>query len=567
MASRYGDASGWGDISPVKRAALRVPISPIPSPRQLRALEELADSPSAGSTAYGNANEPAAATGKHAVVITTGSDELDTLLGGGVETGVVTEIRGSSQAMLHLVCALSVTTQLPEAPAEAPHQVPGRLYGMKLFGGANGKVMVIDTQGDYLDGRSCIYAVCQRFSLDPEAVLDNITYTCTADDDRDTTVPGTLTSGSDGKEEEQSAADEKEEDQDQGQGEGQEQEQEDDEEDSVTNEGHPGFSPPGFLIHYPGQQPAWTCPAPEPEPEPVPGSVSPWPYLLSQNQTSQAQGQRQFLDVSDKFEGVETTKTDPAPWPASLGIAAQKRRQMEDDEAAEAASRRGLDRLLSSSDEGTETAHERHQEPQNNGSGLKEQAEDEQNTEKDEEKTEQHQDPDGGTPLDSSTGAWHMELLQEAAELIVSEAGTHPSYRCLIVMQPHSLFDEWTEKSRDEVLDKLSDHVTVRFIHVRTKARQCNDANATYSFASAGQAAGCAVCFVSSTASGEAAAMVDAPDRGCEVAVRVRRKGSESSQCAKERSAVIYGLSVPTLAFGPEQLHAARCAPAGTVNG
>ena len=54
-----------------------------------------------------------------------------------------------------------------------------------------------------------------------------------------------------------------------------------------------------------------------------------------------------------------------------------------------------------------------------------------------------------------------MELLQEAAELIVSEAGIHPSYRCLILMQPENFFEEWTEKSRDEVLDKLSDHVTV----------------------------------------------------------------------------------------------------------
>ena len=55
-----------------------------------------------------------------------------------------------------------------------------------------------------------------------------------------------------------------------------------------------------------------------------------------------------------------------------------------------------------------------------------------------------------------------MELLQEATELIVSEAGTHPSYRCLIFLQKENLFNEWTETSRDEVLDKLSEHVTVR---------------------------------------------------------------------------------------------------------
>lgn len=65
-------------------------------------------------------------------------------------------------------------------------------------------------------------------------------------------------------------------------------------------------------------------------------------------------------------------------------------------------------------------------------------------------------------PLDMSAGAWQTELLQEAAELIVSEAGTHPRYRCLIVMQPQNFFAEWTEKSRDEVLDKMSAHVMVR---------------------------------------------------------------------------------------------------------
>eukprot|EP01043_Picozoa_sp_COSAG02_P009419 COSAG02_NODE_319_length_24795_cov_20.998502_7_plen_453_part_00 len=451
MASRHGDASGWGDISPVKRTALNLalvaPISPMPSPRQLRALEELVDSPSA--TGWTSQQ-------RDGVMITTGSDELDTLLGGGVETGVVTEVRGGSQAMLHLVCALSVTTQLPEAPAEVPaeapaaahHRVPGRLYGMKLFGGANGKVMVIDTQGDYLDGRSCIYAICQRFSLDPAAVLENITYTCTADHGRQNAAPGTLASGSDREAQERIAADEAEED------------QEDDEEDDEDQD--PGFSPAGFLIHYPGQHPAWISPAPEPEPEPAPGSVSPWPDLVSQSESRQSQSQSQFLDVSEQSAAAGTTGRDPAPWPANLGIAAQKRRQMEEDEAAEAAARRGLETLVSSSDEETEAARERQHEPENNGSSAEGKDQDEESTERNEENTEQQEFPDGETTLDSSTGAWQMELLQEAAELIASEAGTHPSYRCLIVMQPHKLFDEWTEKSRDEVLDKLSDHVTVR---------------------------------------------------------------------------------------------------------
>ena len=107
--------------------------------------------------------------------ITTGSDDLDMLLGGGIQPGKVTEIKGTPGAMLHVCCALAVTTQLPEAaPPNIDSQAP-RFYGLKLFGGANGKVMIIDALGTFLDGRKTLGAVCRRFELDEEAVLDNIT--------------------------------------------------------------------------------------------------------------------------------------------------------------------------------------------------------------------------------------------------------------------------------------------------------------------------------------------------------------------------------------------------------
>lgn len=177
MATRYGDAHGWGDISPAKRIAtaqLEVqaamsPISPMPSPRQLRLLELRAAGATLAETAPLSPANPA---------ITTGSDDLDALLGGGVETGRVTEIKGSLAAMLHVCCALAVTTQLPEAapPNIAESQAP-RFYGLKLFGGANGKVMIIDTLGTFLDGRETLHAVCRRFDLDEEAVLDSVMHT------------------------------------------------------------------------------------------------------------------------------------------------------------------------------------------------------------------------------------------------------------------------------------------------------------------------------------------------------------------------------------------------------
>ena len=460
MASRYGDALGWGDISPVKRTALEQappalelvpPISPIPSPRQLRALEDfVTQSPAEGGSLADRFDVvgSSAAPPRSSVVITTGSDELDTLLGGGIETGVVTEVRGSARAMLHLSCALSVTTQLPEAAPTATQCAPGRLYGMKLFGGANGKVMVIDTRGDFLDGRSSIYAVSHRFGLDPEAVLDNITYTCTADHGA---VDDSL-AGQDKPEEELEQSEEEEE--------------EDDEEDEDEEEQE--FSPAGFSIHYPG---GWSYPVPQPEPEPAPGAVSPWPV---RDVPGSAATGAPVGELSDALMGGgaspthalspenDSVRAEHAPWPASLGIEADRRRQEQLDAEEEAATRRGLETIMNSDDEEIpepEPEPEQEQEPEpepRDGGG-----DDDAGDKADDDREEAEVTVDEG-PLDMSAGAWQTELLQEAAELIVSEAGTHPRYRCLIVMQPQNFFAEWTEKSRDEVLDKMSAHVMVR---------------------------------------------------------------------------------------------------------
>ena len=53
-----------------------------------------------------------------------------------------------------------------------------------------------------------------------------------------------------------------------------------------------------------------------------------------------------------------------------------------------------------------------------------------------------------------------VELLSEAAELIVETHGTHPAYKCLIVIQPKNICADWTDKSRDEVMERMSGYVS-----------------------------------------------------------------------------------------------------------
>ncbi|KAH0903916.1 hypothetical protein HID58_043419, partial [Brassica napus] len=95
---------------------------------------------------------------KSVVRITTGSQALDDLLGGGIETAAITEafgeFRSGKTQLAHTLC---VTTQLPTS--------------MK---GGNGKVAYIDTEGTFRPDR--IVQIAERFGMDPGAVLDNIIY-------------------------------------------------------------------------------------------------------------------------------------------------------------------------------------------------------------------------------------------------------------------------------------------------------------------------------------------------------------------------------------------------------
>ncbi|GJP32863.1 hypothetical protein CLOM_g17457 [Closterium sp. NIES-68] len=95
---------------------------------------------------------------KQVVRITTGSQALDDLLGGGVETMAITEAFGEFRTgKTQLAHTLCVATQLP--------------INMK---GGNGKVAFIDTEGTFRPER--IVPIAERFGLDPNAVLDNIIF-------------------------------------------------------------------------------------------------------------------------------------------------------------------------------------------------------------------------------------------------------------------------------------------------------------------------------------------------------------------------------------------------------
>eukprot|EP00931_Biecheleriopsis_adriatica_P007324 TRINITY_DN108621_c0_g1_i1.p1 TRINITY_DN108621_c0_g1~~TRINITY_DN108621_c0_g1_i1.p1 ORF type:complete len:380 (+),score=106.84 TRINITY_DN108621_c0_g1_i1:93-1232(+) len=95
---------------------------------------------------------------KNMVMITTGSSKLDALLGGGVETGMITEIFGEFRCGKTQLChTLCVACQL------AIDQ-----------GGSESKALYIDTEGTFRPER--LVAIAKRYGLNEEDVLENVTY-------------------------------------------------------------------------------------------------------------------------------------------------------------------------------------------------------------------------------------------------------------------------------------------------------------------------------------------------------------------------------------------------------
>lgn len=90
--------------------------------------------------------------------ISTGSTELDKLLHGGIESGSITEVFGEFRSGKTQLChTLAVSCQLPVER-----------------GGAGGKCMYIDTEGTFRTER--LKPIAERLNLDPDAVMDNISY-------------------------------------------------------------------------------------------------------------------------------------------------------------------------------------------------------------------------------------------------------------------------------------------------------------------------------------------------------------------------------------------------------
>lgn len=90
--------------------------------------------------------------------IIAGSKELDQLLGGGMETGSITEIFGEFRTGKTQLChTLCVTCQLKVEQ-----------------GGGEGKALYIDTEGTFRPKR--LVAIAERFGLNPMDVLDNVAY-------------------------------------------------------------------------------------------------------------------------------------------------------------------------------------------------------------------------------------------------------------------------------------------------------------------------------------------------------------------------------------------------------
>ncbi|OLY79567.1 DNA repair protein RAD51-like protein, partial [Smittium mucronatum] len=104
------------------------------------------------------------------ISITTGSTELDKLLGGGFETGSITELFGEFRTGKSQIChTLAVTCQLPVD-----------------MGGGEGKCLYIDTEGTFRTNR--ILDVANRFGLEGSEVLDNIAYARAYNSDHQTAL-------------------------------------------------------------------------------------------------------------------------------------------------------------------------------------------------------------------------------------------------------------------------------------------------------------------------------------------------------------------------------------------
>ncbi len=90
--------------------------------------------------------------------LSTNSQAFDEILGGGISTGSITEIAGEFSSGKSQICfQLCVNTILPED-----------------YGGLNGKVFFVDTEGTFSAKRVLQMASVNRAKMDPHEILKNI---------------------------------------------------------------------------------------------------------------------------------------------------------------------------------------------------------------------------------------------------------------------------------------------------------------------------------------------------------------------------------------------------------
>ena len=96
---------------------------------------------------------------KSLVTLTTGSTEIDTLLEGGIETGLLTEVFSKfwtgKEQLCHTLC---ITCQMSV-----------------LEGRAKGKAIYIDTEGTFWSQQ--LQSIAEQFGMDPNVALENMAYT------------------------------------------------------------------------------------------------------------------------------------------------------------------------------------------------------------------------------------------------------------------------------------------------------------------------------------------------------------------------------------------------------
>lgn len=115
-------------------------------------------------------------TRQEIVRITTGSKDLDKLLGGGIETGSITEMFGEFRTGKTQIChQLCITCQLPTGIVLAftYYSINIKCFSSE-HGGGEGKAMYIDTEGTFRPSR--IQSIAERYTLNPEDAMNNVAY-------------------------------------------------------------------------------------------------------------------------------------------------------------------------------------------------------------------------------------------------------------------------------------------------------------------------------------------------------------------------------------------------------